>query len=76
MLGKVSVPGRPTDLDNSRARSAAPEVGAGWVFSNILSLVYLFSLISPFFWETIRYRLKYCLKGPHVCFILDFALMS
>ena len=27
-------------------------------------LVYLFSLLFPSFWETARYRLKYCLKGP------------
>ena len=27
-------------------------------------LVCLFSLLSPALWETARYRLKYCLKGP------------
>ena len=31
-----------------------------WTF--ILSSV--FSLLSPSLWETTRYRLKYCLKGP------------
>ena len=28
------------------------------------SLVYHFSFLSPSLWETARYRLKYCLKGP------------
>ena len=27
-------------------------------------LIYLFSFLSPSLWETARYRLKYCLKGP------------
>ena len=31
---------------------------------DIFSLIYLFSLLSPSLWETARYRLKYCLKGP------------
>ena len=31
---------------------------------DIFSLIYLFSFLSPFLWETARYRLKYCLKGP------------
>ena len=30
----------------------------------IYSLVYYFSFLSPSLWETARYRLKYCLKGP------------
>ena len=29
VLGKLSVPGRPTNLDNSRARPIALVVGAG-----------------------------------------------
>ena len=28
------------------------------------SLIYHFSFLSPSLWETARYRLKYCLKGP------------
>ena len=36
-------------------------VGVVWTF---FSLVYLFSFLSPSLWETARYRLKYCLKGP------------
>ena len=32
--------------------------------SDIFSLVYHFIFLSPSLWETARYRLKYCLKGP------------
>ena len=39
-------------------------VGAGGGGLNIFSLVYHFSILSPSLWETARYRLKYCLKGP------------
>ena len=39
-------------------------VGAGWGCLDIFSLIYLFSSLSPSLWETARYRLKYCLKGP------------
>ena len=55
MLGKLSVPGRPT---------IALAVDAGRVCLDIFSLIYLFSFVSPSLWETARYRLKYCLKGP------------
>ena len=30
----------------------------------IFSLVYHFYFLSPSLWETARYRLKYCFKGP------------
>ena len=61
----VSVPGRPTSLDDSRARAycACSRCGVG-VCLDIFSLIYLFSFLSPSLWETARYRLKYCLKGP------------
>ena len=39
-------------------------VGAGGGCLNIFFLIYLFSFLSPSLWETARYRLKYCLKGP------------
>ena len=39
-------------------------VGAGGGCLDFFSLVYHFSLLSPSLWETARYRLKYCLKGP------------
>ena len=37
-------------------------VGAG--LFRVYSLVYPFSFLSSILWETARYRLKYCLKGP------------
>ena len=39
-------------------------VGAGGGCLDIFSLAYHFSFLSPSLWETTRYRLKYCLKGP------------
>ena len=39
-------------------------VGAGGGCLDIFSLLYPFSPLSPSLWETARYRLKYCLKGP------------
>ena len=39
-------------------------VGAGGGCLDIFSLVYPFSFLSFSLWETVRYRLKYCLKGP------------
>ena len=51
VLGKLTVPGRPTILitvGQGPIALAAGAVGGG----------------SPSLWETARYRLKYCLKGP------------
>ena len=39
-------------------------VGAGGGCLDIFSLSYHFFFLSPSLWETARYRLKYCLKGP------------
>ena len=39
-------------------------VGAEGGCLDIFSLVYHFFFLSPSLWETARYRLKYCLKGP------------
>ena len=39
-------------------------VGAGRGCSVIFSHIYHFSSLPPSLWETPRYRLKYCLKGP------------
>ena len=39
-------------------------VGAGGGCLDIFILIYPFSPLSPSLWETARYRLKYCLKGP------------
>ena len=64
MLGKLPVPGRPAGLDKSRARAYCAYSRCGWVWFGHFSLIYHFSLLSPSFWETARYRLKYCLKEP------------
>ena len=55
VLGKLPAPGRPTILLT---------VGAGGGCLDIFTLIYPFSPLSPSLWETARYRLKYCLKGP------------
>ena len=39
-------------------------VGAGGGCFDIFTLNYPFFLLSPSLWETARYRLRYCLKGP------------
>ena len=39
-------------------------IGAGGGCLNSFSLIYNFSFLSPSLWETARYRLKDCLKGP------------
>ena len=39
-------------------------VGDGGGCLDTFSLIYQFPLFSPSLWETARYRLKYCLKGP------------
>ena len=64
MLGKLPVPGRPTNLDYSRARAFCAYSGCGGGGLDIFTLVQHFSFLSPSLWETARYRLKYCLKGP------------
>ena len=64
LLGKLSVPGRPTSLDDGRARAYCARSRCGWGF---VWTFFLSSICSLFFlplWETARYRLKYCLKGP------------
>ena len=64
VLGKLPVPGRPTNLDYSRARAYCACSRCGWGCLDIFSLICHFSFLSPSLWETARYRLKYCLKGP------------
>ena len=64
MLGKLPVPGRPTDLDNSRAWACCACSRCRLGLFGHFSLVYHFSLLSPSLLEIARYRLKYCLKGP------------
>ena len=64
MLGKLSVPGRPTILITVGQGPTAFAVGAGGGCLDIFTLLYPYSSLSPSLWETARYRLKYCLKGP------------
>ena len=53
MLGKLSVPGRPTGFDSSRGPGPiALAVGVGGVVWTFFSPFYLFSSISPSLWET------------------------
>ena len=57
------MPGRPTILITVGQGPIALAVGAGGVVWTFL-LSSILSLLSPSLWETARYRLKYCLKGP------------
>ena len=63
-LGKLPVPGRPTIWMIVGQGHPALAVGAGGGCLDIFTLIYPFSLLPPSLWETTRYRLKYCLKGP------------
>ena len=64
VLGKLPVPGRPTILITVGQGPTALAAGAGRGCLGIFSLIYPISILSPSLWETARYRLKYCLKGP------------
>ena len=52
MLCKLPVPGRPTILITVGQGPTAPAVGAGGVGLDIFTLIYPFSSLSPFLWET------------------------
>ena len=64
VLGKPPVPGRPTIRMIVGQWPTALTVGAGAGGLDIFTLIYPFSPLAPSLWETARYRLKYCLKGP------------
>ena len=64
VLGKLPVPGHPTIWITVGQGPTALSVGAGWGCLDIFTLIYPFFPLSPSLWETARYRLKYCLKGP------------
>ena len=64
VLGKLPVPGRPTIWVTVGQGPTVLAVGAGGGCLDIFALIYPFSPLSPSLWETARYRLKYCLKGP------------
>ena len=63
-LGNLPVPGSPIIwmIEGQGPIEFAAVVGGGCL--NILTLIYPFSPLSPSLWETVRYRLKYCLKVP------------
>ena len=63
VLSKLPVPGRPTILITVGQGPIALAVGAGGVAWTFL-LTSILSPLSPSLWETARYRLKHCLKGP------------
>ena len=64
VLAKLPGPGRPIIWITVGQGPTALEVGAGGDCLDIFTLIYRFSPLSPSLWETARYRLKYCLKGP------------
>ena len=64
VLGKPSVPGRPTIWIIVGQGPIALAVGAGGGCLDIFTLICPFFPLSPSLWEATRYRLKYCLKGP------------
>ena len=55
VLGKLPVPGRPTNLDKSKARAYCVCSRCGWGCLDIFSLIYHFSFLSTS--ETAQYRL-------------------
>ena len=63
-LGKLPVPGRRTVWMIVGQGPIALAVGAVGGCLDVFTLLYPFSPLSPSLWETARYRLKYCLKGP------------
>ena len=64
VLGKLSVPGRPTIWITVGQGPVALAVGAGGGCLDIFTLICPFSPLSHSLRETARYRLEYCLKGP------------
>ena len=64
VLGKLPVLGRPTIWIIVGQGPTALAVGAGGGVFGHFTLIYPFFPLSPSLWETARYRLKYCLKGP------------
>ena len=64
VLGKLSVPRRPTIWMTVGQGPTALAVGAGGGCLDFFTLIYPFSPLSPSLWETTRYRLKFCPKGP------------
>ena len=53
MLGKLPVTGRPTNLDDSRARACCAYSRCAWGCLDIFSLIYNLTFLSPSLWETV-----------------------
>ena len=64
VLGKLPFPGRPTIWITVGQGPTVLSVGAGESCLDIFTLNYPFFLLSPSLWETVRCRLKQCVKGP------------
>ena len=64
VLGKLTVPGRPTIWITVGQGPTALAVGAGGGCLDIFTLIYHFFPLSHSLWETARHRLKFCLNGP------------
>ena len=64
VLGKLPVPGHPTIWITVGQGPTVLAVGADGGCLDIITLIYPFFPLSFSLWETARYRLKYCLKGP------------
>ena len=63
VLDKLPVPGRPRIwITVGQGPTALAVLASGGLFGHFYS--HLSFLSSPSFWETARYRLKYCLKAP------------
>ena len=64
VLGNFPVLGRPTIWMIVGQGPIALAVGAGGACLDTFTLLYPFSPLFPPLWETVRYRLKFCLKVP------------
>ena len=64
VLDKLPVSGRPTIWISVGQGPTALAVGADGGCLDIFTLICPFCPLSPSLWETARYRLKCCLKGP------------
>ena len=65
VLGKLPVPRRPTIWMIVGQGPIALAVGAGGGCSDIFTLLYPLSPLSPSLWETARYRLKPAFAAMH-----------
>ena len=63
VLGKLPMPGRPIIWIRVGQGPSVLAVGAGGGCLDIFFSRLSFLFLSPFLWETARYRLKYCPKG-------------